>query len=102
VGLLAHVRVSARSSCWVVGKHRSSQRHGGRVVDIEGGKLRGRIRENAAEHIRWSRRMANCLLRREQWLVNHKRGHRLWREEGMKRARSLSHIDQSPPSPQTP
>jgi hypothetical protein len=33
----------------------------------------GRLREIAAEHIRWGRRMAYRLLRREGWAVNHKR-----------------------------
>jgi len=69
----------------VVGQHRSTQRHGGRVVDIAETKLRRRLREIAAEHIRWGRRMAYRLLRREGWLVNHKRVHRLWREEGLQR-----------------
>jgi transposase InsO family protein len=68
-----------------VGQHRSTQRHGGKVVDLEEAKLRRRLREIAAEHIRWGRRMAYRLLRREGWLVNHKRVHRLWREEGLQR-----------------
>jgi hypothetical protein len=53
-----------------VGQHRSTQRHGGKVVDLEEAKLRRRLREIAAEHIRWGRRMAYRLLRREGWLVN--------------------------------
>jgi hypothetical protein len=61
----------------VVGQHRSSQRHVGKVVDLEEAKLRHRLREIAAEHIRWGRRMAHRLLRREGWTVNHKRVHRL-------------------------
>ena len=69
----------------MVGQHRSSQRHSGKVVDIEEAKLRRRFREIAAEHIRCGRRMAYRLLRREGWLVNHKRVHRLWREEGLQR-----------------
>jgi putative transposase len=68
-----------------VGQHRSSQRHVGKVVDLEEAKLRHRLREIAAEHIRWGRRMAHRLLRREGWTVNHKRVHRLWREEGLQR-----------------
>jgi hypothetical protein len=58
----------------VVGQHRSTQRHAGKVVDIEEAKLRHRLREIAAEHIRWGRRMAYRLLLREGWTVNHKRG----------------------------
>ena len=77
-----------------MGQHRSSQRHVGKVVELEEAKLRHRLREIAAAlqsaphgatHIRWSRRMAYRLLRREGWLVNHKRVHRLWREEGLQR-----------------
>jgi putative transposase len=62
-------------------QHRST--HGGNVVDLEEVRLRRRLREIAAEHIRWGRRMAYRLLRRERWLVNHKRVNRLWRDEGL-------------------
>ena len=68
-----------------MGQHRSTQRHGGKIVDIAESKLRHRLREIAAEHIRWGRRMAYRLLRREGWTVNHKRVQRLWREEGLQR-----------------
>jgi len=54
VALLARFRVSERFACRVVGQHRSTQRHGGRVVAIEEAKLRRRLREIAAEHIRWA------------------------------------------------
>jgi len=47
--------------------------------------LRRRLREVAAEQIHWGRRMAYRLLRRDSWLVNHKRVDRLWREEGLQR-----------------
>jgi len=69
----------------VVCQHRSSRRHVGKVVDHEEAKLGYRLREVAAEHIRWGRRMAHRLLRREGWTVNHKRVNRLWRKEGLKR-----------------
>jgi hypothetical protein len=78
-------RASERRVCRVVGQHRSRQRHSGKVVDLEQAKLRHRLREIASEHIRWGRRMAHRLLRREGWTVNHKRVHRLWREEGLQR-----------------
>jgi hypothetical protein len=42
VALLARFRVSERFACRVVGQHRSTQRHGGKVVDIEEAKLRRR------------------------------------------------------------
>ncbi|QNG26576.1 IS3 family transposase [Synechococcus sp. HK01-R] len=69
----------------VVGQHRSSQRHGGKVLNIEEARLRLRLREIAAVHIRWGLRMAYRLLRREGWTVNYKRVQRLWREEGLER-----------------
>jgi hypothetical protein len=69
----------------VVGQHRSRQRHSGTDVDLEEAKLRHRLREIAYEHIRWGRRMAHRLQRREGWTVNHKRVHRLWREYGLQR-----------------
>ena len=78
-------RVSERFACRVVGQHRSTQRHATKGVDIEEAKLRRRLREIAAEHIRWGRRMAYRVLRREGWMVNHKRVHRRWREEGLQR-----------------
>ena len=66
-----------------MGQHRSTHRHGGKVIDLEEVKLRLRLCEIAADHIRWGRRMAYRLLRREGWSVNHKRVQRLWREEGL-------------------
>ena len=78
-------RASERFICRVVGQHRSTQRHPVKIVSIEEGKLRNRLREIAAEHIRWGRRMAYRLLRREGWTVNHKRVQRIWREEGLQR-----------------
>ena len=58
MALRAMFRVSERLACRVVGQHPSTQRHATKVVDIEEAKLRRRLREIAAEHIRWGRRMA--------------------------------------------
>jgi transposase InsO family protein len=71
--------------CRVVGQHRSTQRHSAKEVSIEEAKHRYRLNEIATEHIRWGCRMAYRLLRREGWIVNHKRVRRLWREEGLQR-----------------
>ena len=84
-GLQERYRASERFVCQVVGQHRSTQRHPVNVVDLEETKLRQRLRDIAAEHIRWGRRMAYRLLMREGWMVNHKRVQRLWREEGLQR-----------------
>jgi hypothetical protein len=46
-------------------QHRSTQRHSIKVVDLEKAKLKHHLREIAAELIRWGRRMAYRLLRRE-------------------------------------
>jgi len=55
-------------------------------VDLEETKLRNRLREISAAHIRWGRCIAYRLQRREGWTVNHKRVHRLWWEEGLQRS----------------
>jgi hypothetical protein len=78
-------RASERLVCRVVGQHRSTQRHNGEVVSIKEATLRDRLREIAAEHIRWGRRMPSRLLRREGWMVKHKWVQRIWREEGLQR-----------------
>ena len=65
------LRVSERFACRVVGQHRSTQRHAIKVVDVEEAKLRRRLREITAEHIRWGQRMVYRLL---------------WWEEGLQRA----------------
>ncbi|QEY31819.1 IS3 family transposase [Synechococcus sp. RSCCF101] len=85
VVLQQRYRASERFTCRVVGQNRSTQRHGGRAPGVEETKLRHRLREIAAEHIRWGRRMAHRVLRREGWSVNHKRVQRIWREEGLQR-----------------
>ena len=69
----------------MVRQHRSTQRHVRKVVEIEEAKLRRRLRVISAEHIRWGLRVAYRELRREGWTVNHKRVHRLWREEVLQR-----------------
>jgi len=81
--LQARYRVSEWLTCLIVGQHRITQRHAGRVFDIEEAKLRQRLREIAADHIRWGRGMAYRLLRREGSTVTHKRVQRLWRQDGL-------------------
>jgi len=65
VVLQERFRASERQVCRVAGQHRSTQRHCDKVVDLEEAKLRNRLCGIAAEHIRWGRRMAYRLLRRE-------------------------------------
>ena len=78
-------RVSERCTCRVVGQHRDTQRHAGKIVDIKEAWLPRRLREISAKHIRWGPRMAYSVLQREGWAMNHKRVHWLWQEEGLQR-----------------
>ena len=57
-------RASERRVFRVVGQHRSTQCHPSKVVVLEEAKRRHRLREIAATHIRWGRRMAYRLPRR--------------------------------------
>lgn len=82
LGPARHVLLSERFACKVARQHRTTQRHSIKLVFIDEAKLRRRLREIADEHIRWGRRMAYRVLRRQGWPVNHKRVHGLWREEG--------------------
>jgi putative transposase len=73
---------SQRRACRVVGSARStirSQRR--RRGDDEA--LRSRLREVAGQRPRFGYRRLQVLLRREGITVNHKRGERLYREEGL-------------------
>ena len=73
--------VSERRACQAAGFHRSSQRYRARSdPQVE---LRMRLEELAAARVRYGYRRLHTLLRREDWPVNHKRIHRLYREEGL-------------------
>lgn len=73
--------LSERRACGLVGVNRASvryrQRRAGDAV------LRQRLRELAEERRRFGYRRLHVLLRREGWVVNHKRVYRLYREEGL-------------------
>ena len=74
---------SERRGCAAVDAHRSTVRRV-RHVPADEGLLRKRIRMLAKKHIRYGyRRIANAL-RKEGWVVNVKRVHRLWKEEGFR------------------
>jgi hypothetical protein len=61
---------SERLTRRVVGPQRSTQRHLVKVVDLEKSKLWHRLREIAADDMRWGCRMAYRLLRGEGWSLN--------------------------------
>lgn len=80
---LGDMRVSERRACKVLGQPRSTQRRKAYVPDDEP-KLVKRIIELATQYGRYGYPRITKLLRREGWIVNHKRVQRLWRREGLK------------------
>lgn len=87
--------LSQRRACGLVGITRRSFR---RVAAVDRNReLRERLRVLAEERRRWGSPMLYLVLRREGWLVNHKRVERLYREEGLslrrrRRRKRLSHL----------
>lgn len=77
----AGFRVSERRACRVAGVPRSTCRY--RSVAHDQTPLRVRLRDLAAARVRYGYRRLHILLQREGWRVNHKRVHRLYREEGL-------------------
>lgn len=76
-------RVSERRACRVLGQARSTQRREPYVADDEL-LLTKRIIGLATQYGRYGYRRITALLRREGWIVNHKRVERIWRQEGLK------------------
>lgn len=72
---------SERRACGLVGISRSSWRYQGSGRDD--GPLRDRLRELATQRRRFGYRRLHVLLRREGWVVNHKRVYRIYREAGL-------------------
>jgi putative transposase len=73
--------IAERRACGLVDISRSSARYRGSGRDD--GPLTERLRELAAERRRFGYRRLHVLLRREGWMVNHKRVYRLYRMEGL-------------------
>lgn len=69
----------------MVGRHRSTQRRTPRPEPAEDEKLRRRLRQFARRHPRLGWRKAHDVVRREGFVVNHKKIQRLWREESLRR-----------------
>lgn len=80
-GVVRELAFSQRRACRLVGIARSVARYRSRAVEPPG--LRERLCALAAERRRYGYRRLWVLLRREQFLVNHKRVYRLYREEGL-------------------
>jgi len=77
------LRASERKACFVLGQHRSTQRHSPRVSNYAE-TLTARIIALACQYGRYGYRRITALLKRESWEVNHKRVERIWRSEGLK------------------
>ena len=96
--------ISERRSCGLLGQGRSTYRYQSYAdVQVE---LRQRLRELAASRIRFGYRRLHVLLRREGWVVNHKRVYRLYVEEGLemrtkKRKKVASHVRVQLPQAET-
>lgn len=73
---------SERHACQLIGLGRSTYRYERRVAGDEA-DLRTRLHELANERDAYGYRLVTQLLRRERGAVNHKRVHRLWKEEGL-------------------
>ena len=94
--LISNYRVSASRACDVVLLHRSAWYYKGhRREDFP---LRQRIREIAEARVRYGMWRVYTLLRREGWEDNHKRVHRVYKEEGLnlrskrpRRSKSAAH-----------
>lgn len=81
--LQAQLDMSQRRACRVLAQARSTQRRQARPKDDEV-MLVKRMRELVSQRSRFGYRRIAALLRREGWLANNKRIHRLWRQEGLK------------------
>jgi putative transposase len=73
--------VSERRSCVALGVERSTIRY--RSTKTDQAPLRLRIRDLAKTRVRYGYFRIYILLRREGWMINHKRVYRLYREEGL-------------------
>ena len=73
--------VSQRRACRATGFDRGSHRYQSRRDPQT--ELRIRLKDLAASRVRYGYRRLHILLKREGWHINHKRVHRLYREEGL-------------------
>lgn len=88
-------RFSERKACIIVGLCRSSYRYEAKPKNDT--VIRDRLRELAEQRHRFGAPRLHILLRREGYLINHKRTERLYREEGLslrlkKRKKRQSHL----------
>jgi putative transposase len=75
-------QISERHACRLLGLGRSTHRYQARRNERDGA-LRARLKELAAQRMRFGYRRLTAVLVREGIAVNHKRVYRLYREEGL-------------------
>lgn len=95
VSLRENHQFSERQACIIVGLCRSSYRYEAKPKNDT--VIRDRLRELAEQRHRFGAPRLHILLRREGYLINHKRTERLYREEGLslrlkKRKKRQSHL----------
>lgn len=85
-------RISIRRSCDVLMLSRSVYQY--RSCRGEDTAVRHRIREIAHTRVRYGYQRIHVLLRREGWVINHKKVHRIYCEEGLnlRRKRPRRHV----------
>jgi putative transposase len=93
-------QLTVRRACLALGVHRSLIRYRSRKRPDTA--LRARLRELATTRLSFGARRLHLLLRREGVVVNHKRVHRLYVEEGLqltprRRPRRRAHTTRRPP-----
>ena len=74
-------KLSERRACGLIGMDRGSWRY--QQKERNDAALRRRLLELAEERPRFGYRRLHRMLRREKWLLNHKRVYRLYQEEGL-------------------
>jgi transposase InsO family protein len=90
--LVAQKAYSERSACRLVGIARSSHRYQQRAA-ADATDLRAKIHQVANENKAYGYRLVTAKIRTQGWLVNHKRVHRLWKEEGLQqKASHVNHV----------
>lgn len=97
--------MSERRACSLMQLHRSTRRYEGRPDKDD--RLRRRMQELAEERPRWGAPLLHAVLRREGYVVNHKRTERVYRELGLslrrrKRKKRASHVRIVMPEPSGP
>ena len=80
--LCTKIEHSQRRICKTLIFPRSTHRCQGKTIESDAVIVK-RMKELAGKHKRFGYRRICILLKKEGWKVNHKKVHRLWRQEGM-------------------